>query len=318
MNAGASPVYVGVDVSKDSLDVAARPTGEAWRVPQTAVGIARMVRRLRTLGPTLVVVEATGGYERAAVAALHSQGLSVAVVNPRRVRDFARATGKLAKTDRLDAEVLALFGERMQPAPQPAPDPHQAATEELATRRRQLVETLTAEKNRLKQTTGPARRSIRGHIKWLEKELERIDAQIQEAIAQVPACQKMVETLQAVPAVGPVLSMTLVSHLPELGHLSGRQIAALVGVAPLNRDSGTFRGTRRTWGGRGSIRAVLYMATVVAVRHNPVIRTFYQRLCAAGKAKKVALTACMRKLLLILNAMVKHGTSWQPNYAQTS
>lgn len=308
-------IYVGIDVSKDALDVAVSPTGGAWRARQDGPGVRGMVRRVLRLRPALVVLEATGGYERAAVAALHAVGLSVAVVNPRQVRDFARASGRLAKTDRLDAQLLALFAERMQPPPQPAPDPRKAALEELTARRRQLVEGLTAERNRLDRTTGVTRRSVEAHIHWLQDELGRIEAQIQQALAQVPEYRQKEQLLQTVPAVGPVLTMTLIADLPELGTIQGKKIAALAGVAPLNRDSGTLQGKRTVWGGRPTVRAALYMATLVATRHNPVIRAFYQRLCLAGKAKKAALTACMRKFLLILNAIVSHGIPWQPGYA---
>ena len=317
MNAAPSSVHVGIDVSKASLDIAVRPTGETWQVRHSATGIAELALRLSELRPALVVLEATGGYERATLATLHDYHIPVALLNPRQVREFARAAGRLAKTDRLDAQVLALFAERMQPQPQSAPDPEQGIMEELTVRRRQLVEALTAERNRLNQMTGPGWRSVVEHIEWLEGELARIEAQLKQAISDNPAYQARADLLQSVPAVGPVLSMTLLAHLRELGHLDGKEIAALVGVAPMNGDSGAYRGKRQAWGGRGAIRRVLYMAAVVAARHNPVIRAFYRRLCEAGKAKKVALTACMRKLLVILNAMVKHGRSWQPNYAQT-
>lgn len=313
----AAPIYVGIDVAKASLEVAVRPSGECWQVAQDPQGLARLARRLRQLAPTLVVMEATGGYERAAKAALQGVGLDVATVNPRRVRDFARSSGRLAKTDRLDAQVLALFAERMPPTPDPEPDPHQQALEELAARRRQLVEALTAERNRLQQAPGLTRRSIRAHIGWLEKELARLEEQAQEALAQAPEQRQREAVLKAVPAVGPVLTMTLLANLPELGTVSGKKIASLVGVAPLNRDSGTSRGKRAVWGGRASVRGVLYMATLSATRYNPAIRGFYQRLCAAGKAKKLALTACMRKFLVILNAILRHQAPWQPAHAQT-
>lgn len=314
MNAApvACAVYVGIDVAKESLDVAVRPTGQVWRAAQDEVGIADTVRRLQGLKPALVVLEATGGCELAVAAALRVAGLAVAVVNPRQVRDFARSTGKLAKTDRLDAQVLALFAERIQPTAQPTPDPQREALDHLVTRRRQLMEMLTAEKNRLHRARGPVRQSVQDMIDSLKRAVAEIDAQLQQALEASPEWRQRRDLLQSVKGVGPILTLTLVAEMPELGTLDRKEIGALVGVAPLNRDSGTFRGHRTIWGGRATVRGALYMAALVATRYNPVIRTFYQRLLAAGKAKKVALTACMHKLLIILNAMVKHGTPWQP------
>lgn len=316
MKAPVAPaVYVGIDVAKESLDVAVRPTGQLWRADQDEAGIAGTVRRLRALNPALVVLEATGGCELAVAAALRVAGLAVAVVNPRQVRDFARATGKLAKTDRLDAQALALFAERIQPSPQPTPDPQREALDRLVTRRRQLMEMLTAEKNRLHRAQGPARQSIEDLIQWLKRAVGDIDTQLQRALEESPQWRERRDLLQSVPGVGPVLTLTLQAELPELGNLDRKKIASLVGVAPLNRDSGTLRGKRTIWGGRATVRGALYMAALVATRFNPVVRTLYQRLCATGKAKKVAITACMHKLLVILNAMVKHGTPWQAHHA---
>jgi transposase len=234
----------------------------------------------------------------------------VVVVNPRQVRDFARARGLLAKTDALDAQVLAHFAEVLRPQPRPLPDTEARALAALLTRRRQLVEMLTAEKNRLGSASASIRKSLRAHITWLERELQHTDTDLTHAIQQSPVWREKEELLRSVPGVGPVLTSTLLANLPELGTLTHKQIAALVGVAPFNRDSGTLRGKRTVWGGRAQVRAVLYMNAVVAARFNPVIRAFYHRLCRAGKAKKVALTACMRKLLVILNAMLKHRTPW--------
>jgi transposase len=262
-------------------------------------------------GPTLIVLEATGGMEIPLTSALATAGLPVVVVNPRQVRDFAKASGHLAKTDALDAQVLAQFAEVMRPQPRPLPDAEARALAALLTRRRQLVEMLTAEKNRLLSAPSPIRTRLRTHITWLERELQSTNTALAEAIRQSPVWREKDELLRSVPGVGPVLTSTLLASLPELGTLTHKQIAALVGVAPLNRDSGTLRGRRTVWGGRAQVRAVLYMGAIVAARFNPVIRVFYQRLQRAGKAKKVALTACMRKLLTILNAMLKHRMPWR-------
>ena len=306
------PLFVGIDVSKERLDVAVRPTGETWQVPYDAEGISSLTGCLRELAPHLVVVEATGGMELALAGELAAAQLSVAVVNPRHVRDFARAAGKLAKTDALDAQVLAHFAEAMHPEPRPLPD---ASTQELGAlvaRRRQLVEMITAEKNRVRTATQRIRPKVQEHIRWLQENLEDLDQDLGDFMRSSPMWKDKDELLQSTPGVGPVLAMTLLSGLPELGALNRGEIAALVGVAPFNRDSGTLRGKRKVWGGRGQVRAALYMAALVATRYNPVLRDFYQRLCAAGKPKKVALTACMRKLLTILNVMVKHHRHWNP------
>lgn len=303
--------YVGIDVAKDWLDVAQRPGGEAWRVSSDETGIATLIKRLKGLRPALVLLEATGGLEIPAVAALAAAGLDAVVVNPRQVRQFAGATGRLAKTDAIDAQVLAQFGEAVQPEVRPLPD---TATQELAAlvaRRRQLIEMLTAEKNRLRLATKKVRRNIEAHLRWLEGELLDLDDGLGDVIRSSPVWREQDDLLRSVPGVGPVLSSVLLAHLPELGKLSRKEIAALAGVAPLNRDSGQFRGRRTVWGGRSQVRAALYMAALVATRFNPPIRAFYQRLGAAGKPKKVALTACMRKLLTMLNAMARHQTPWQ-------
>jgi len=304
-------IYVGIDVAKEQLQVALRPDGETWSVTNDRPGLRDLVKRLAVSKPALVVLEATAGMEMPVVAALAAAGLPVVAVNPRNAREFARATGRLAKTDVIDAHVLAQFGEALKPPLRPLPD---AATQELnalVTRRHQLVEMLTAEKNRLGQALAKAvRAGIREHIRWLEKRLADIDRDLADAIGRTPVWREKDELLRSVQGVGPVLSTTLLAGLPELGSLGRKQIAALVGVAPLNRDSGRYRGKRMVWGGRARVREALYMGTLVATRFNPVIRTFYQRLLEAGKPKKVALTACMRKLLTILNAMARHETPY--------
>lgn len=304
--------YVGIDVSKATLDVGVRPSSQAWSVPNEEQGISSLVSRLKTMDPTLVVLEATGGLELPAVAALGAAGLPVVVVNPRQVRDFAKATGKLAKTDTLDAQVLALFAERIQPAPRPLPDADALVLSSLMARRRQLIAMLVAERNRLDRALEPVRLGIQEHIAWLEETLGGVDKTLSQTLRKNPLWREREDLLRSVPGIGPVASATLVAGLPELGTLNGKQVAALVGVAPLNRDSGVLRGRRTIWGGRASVRTALYMATLVATRFNPVIRIFYQRLCLAGKPKKVALVASMRKLLTILNAMLKHHTPWNP------
>jgi len=289
-------VFVGIDVSKAQLDVAFRPEGR-FSAPNDEAGCAQVLERLRAVPPTLVVLEATGGLEIPLTGVLAAAGVPVVVVNPRQVRDFAKATGRLAKTDTLDAQTLAHFAQVMRPELRPLPDEQTQALAAILARRRQLVEMLTAEKNRLGSAPKPVRKSLRTHIA--------------HAIRESPVWREKDALLRSTPGVGPVMTTTLLANLPELGTLTGKQIAALAGVAPLNRDSGTWRGKRTVWGGRAQIRATLYMAALVAARFNPVIRAFYQRLCATGKAKKVALTACMRKLLIILNAMLKHRTPWR-------
>lgn len=306
------PCFIGLDVSKALLDGVVRPSGEVVQFPNDAHGHAALVAWLRPQVPTAIVLEATGGYERAVTVVLAAAGLPVVVVNPRQVRDFARSTGQLAKTDRLDAAVLALFAERVQPTPRPIGDEATAELAELITRRQQLQEMLTMEKNRLGLLRSRIRRQVQGHIRWLEQRLHETDDDLQEAIEASPVWRVQEQLLWSVPGVGAVVSQTLLALLPELGHLTRKQVAALVGVAPLARDSGQWRGARVIWGGRAPVRRVLYMAALVASRHNPVVREFYARLVAAGKPPKVALVACMRKLLTILNAMLHKGTAWCP------
>jgi transposase len=301
---------VGIDVAKVELVVTSRPTLDRWSVANTEIGIAALVERLREIRPELIVLEATGGYERAVVAALLAAELRAVVVNPRQVRAFAKATGQLAKTDRIDADVLALFAERVRPAWRPLED---EATIDLAAvllRRRQLIDMLTAEKNRLGLARRPVRPSLKKHITYLERELRLTDSELRELIEASPVWRVNDDLLQSVPAVGVVTAQTLLAELPELGRLHHKQISALVGVAPMADDSGGSRGKRAIAGGRAHVRQVVYMATLVATRCNPVIRAFYLRLLAAGKAKKVALVACMRKLLTILNAMLRDQQPW--------
>lgn len=311
-------LFVGIDVSKDRLDTALRPSDERWATPNDARGITTLCRRLQTLAPALIILEATGGLELPLVGVLAAAGLPVVVINPRQVRDFAKATGQLAKTDTLDAAILAQFAEAVRPAPRPLPDAATQALHALLTRRRQLLDMRTAEQNRLGSAPQSVRQEIRAHLAWLDRRLASLDDELGRTIWESPVWREQEQLLQSTPGVGPVLARTLLASVPELGTLSRKQIAALIGVAPLNRDSGRRRGRRRVWGGRASVRAVLYMATVAASRCNPVIQAFYARLLAGGKAKKVALTACMHKLLIILNAMVKHQTPWRENIAFTS
>jgi transposase len=303
-------IFVGMDVSQDTVDVAVQP-GTAFQIRNDELGVVEAVTQLQAVRPTLIVLEATGGLEVPLAGALAAAGLPVVVVNPRQVRDFARATGQLAKTDRLDAQVLARFAEVIHPPVRPIPDEQTQALAALVARRRQLIEMLTAEKNRLRLTARPLQKRVQAHVTWLEHELARINTDLTTTMQQSPVWREKDEVLRSVPGVGPVLTTTLLANLPELGTLTRKEVAALAGVAPFPRDSGTLKGRRAIWGGRAHVRAALYMAALVATRKNPVIRTFYQRLCQAGKAKKLALTACMRKLLTILNAMVKSGTSWR-------
>ena len=304
---------VGLDVAKDFIDVYVLPSGERWRAPQDPTGIADLVTRLAALTPTLVVVEATGGYELPVATALAVAHVPIAVVNPRQVRDFARALGRLAKTDAIDAQVLAEFAARVRPAVRLLPDDAHQELVALVTRRRQLLDMLTAERNRLGTARRSIHKSLQQHIRWLERRVKDTDVDLTRALERSPLWRAKDDLLRSVPGIGPVTSTMLVANLTELGTLSRRQIASLVGVAPLNRDSGQQRGTRTTWGGRAPVRATLYMATVAATRWNPIIKAFYERLRRAGKPPLVALVAAMRKLLTILNAMLKHNQSWQPN-----
>ena len=288
-----------------------RPTGERLSVPNDEKGVRQLASSLRDPSQVLVVLEATGGLELPVAASLAEAGFSVAIVNPRQVRDFAKATGKLAKTDRIDAQTLAHFGEAIQPEPRPVPEGEALLFKQMLSRRRQLVEMITAEKNRLSTTPSALRKDVQTHIAWLKESLAKLEDDLGKRIKASPMWREKEELLRTAKGVGPVCSRTLLVDLPELGKLDRKEIAALVGVAPLNRDSGRFQGKRAVWGGRGRVRAILYMATLSATRSNPVISAFYTRLCAAGKPKKVALTACMHKFLTILNAMVKHDTPWQ-------
>jgi transposase len=308
-------VWVGIDVSKARLDVAASGWAEVFSVANDPRGVAALVQRLQALRPALVVLEASGGLETALVAELGAAGLPVVVVNPRQVRDFARASGQLAKTDALDARILALFAERMRPAVRRLPDAQELELKALVARRRDLVEMITAERNRLGTAPKLLCKEITAHIRWLEGRLKERDRDLDRMLRSSPLWRERENLLRGVPGVGPVLCATLQANLPELGALSRHQIAKLVGVAPLNRDSGTLRGRRTVWGGRAQVRAALYMATLVAVRFNPALKTFYQRLRSAGKPAKVALTAAMRKLLTTLNAILKHRTPWSPQCA---
>ena len=307
-------MLIGIDVAKAELVVAARPSGERWTVANDERGIETLINRLKGERPELIVLEATGGYELLCVAALVAAALPVVVANPRQVRDFAKATGQLAKTDRIDADILALFADRVRPTVRVLPDADAQELEALLARRRQLLDMLGAEKNRLGQVFGrgrrPVKKSLKAHIVFLERELRIADTDLGALVRESPAWRERDELLQSVPGVGRVVSLTLLADLPELGRLSRRQIAKLVGVAPLSRDSGTFRGRRFVQGGRASVRAVLYMGALAATKRNTVSRAFYQRLLMAGKPKKLALVACMRKLLTILNTMVRTQQRW--------
>lgn len=310
---------VGVDVSKASLAIAVHPSGDRWTSETTPGAIEDLVTRLQTYGPQLIVMEATAGYELPVAAAAAAAGLPVAIVNPRQVRAFAQALGRTAKTDAIDADVLALFGARVQPAPRAVVDADTRALAGLVTRRRQLLEMLGAERRRLDQApaTGPIPRDLRHHIRWLERRVAEVDDDIGTAVQHSAIWRVHEDLLRSVPGIGPTTARTLLAELPELGRLDRRAIAALVGVAPFNCDSGQFRGRRRIWGGRASVRASLYMAALVASRHNAVLASFYRRLRDLGKPAKVALVAVMRKLLTILNAMIKHQCRWNPKVAST-
>lgn len=309
-------IVVGIDISKDKLDIGVLPTSEKWTIPNEVDGLSELACRLSDLSPKLVVMEATGGLERPVRAVLEQAGLPCAVVNPRQIRDFAKSMGILAKTDSLDALALATFGEKMEPEARPGKDKQTQELEAIVTRRRQLVGILTGEKNRLGQVASAGMRTnIQDHISWIEKCLKDLDKDMRTRIKDMPEWREKGKIIQSVPGVGPVTLCALLALFPELGKLNRKQIAALAGLAPFNRDSGKFRGQRRIWGGRAPVRSALYMAALSAIRWNPVLKTFYNRLIEAGKKKKVAITACMRKLLIILNSMVRSGSMWQPQAA---
>ena len=308
-------VFVGIDVSKATLDVAVRPSNQTWQAANAPDDIDALVARIAALTPTLVVLEATGRYEAPCAAALASAGVPVAVVNPPQVRDFARSTGRLAKTDTLDAALLALFADRVRPEPRPLPDAESEAFAAILARRRQLITMMVAEKNRAHVAAPSVRKSIAKHVRWLEKELGGVDDALVAAIRESTVWRAKDDLLRAIPGVGRVLATTLLADLPELGRLSRREIAALVGVAPINRDSGSFRGQRSVWGGRSTVRTALYMSALAAARSNPPVKALYERLVEKGKPKKVALVACMRKLLVTCNAVVRDGAAWEPNRA---
>lgn len=305
-------ICIGIDVSKDRLDGYVLPQAQAFSVARDAEGVSALVARVGELKPGLVVLEATGGFEQVVAAALAGAGLPVVVVNPRQIRDFARAIGRLAKTDRIDAQVIALFAERVRPEVRPLSDDQTRLLDELVTRRRQVIEMIVAEGNRARLLESRRlKKRIEHHRSVLQDELTEIEQELDDTIRGTPIWRETEDLLKSVPGVGDNLARTLIAELPELGTLDRRKIAALVGVAPFNRDSGSLRGRRTVWGGRATIRAALYMAALVASRHNPVIAAFYKHLCAAGKPKKLALTACMRKLLTILNAIIRDRKPWQ-------
>ena len=306
----ADPIYVGIDISKAALDVCVWPAKEAWRVPYTDDEIGRLVARVQALAPVGIVMEATGKLEHRVAAALAAAGLQVCVVNPRSVRHFARSIGRLAKTDRIDAEVIAHYGAVVRPEPRVLPDAQARELADLLARRQQLVEMITAERSRLGSALPATQQEIRTHIAWLERQLAKQNGDLGGMIRRSPLWRVRDELLRSVPGVGEVTALTLITLLPELGTLGKKQVTALAGLAPFNRDSGMLRGRRTIWGGRARVRTALYMAALTAKKHNPVIKAFYDRLLAAGKAKKVALVACMRKLLVILNAMLRDQRAW--------
>jgi len=310
------PCFGGIAGAKAQLDIALRPSGERWTVPNDPNGVTTLVERMQTLQPPRIVLEATGGLERAVTSALAAAGLPVVVVNPRQVRDCARATGQLAQTDALDARALAHCADVIRPTPRPLPDAQTQELRALLGRRQQLIGIRTAEQNRLAGTSTRLAKDMTEHITWINARLATLDNDLETVLRASPLWRDNDDLLQRAPGIGPVCSRTLLLELPELGTLTRQQIAALVGVAPLNGDSGTLRGRRTMWGGRAHVRTVLYMGTLVATRFNPQIKVFYERLLAAGKVKKVALTACMHQLLTILNAMLKHRTPWQPQEVQ--
>lgn len=312
MTSTNNKIYIGIDISKDTLDVAVSDSEKHWHLDNNLKELHNLAHLLEDLSPTLIVVEASGGLEQPVVRELCKENMPVAIANPTRVRQFARSTGQLAKTDKLDAKIIAQYAQAVKPEVRPLRTAQQEHLDALVTRRRQIVDTITAEKNRLSTTHPALRERLKKHIDWLEEELHEINDEIDKFIQQSAEWKQKAAILESVPGVGPVTVSTLLAELPELGTRNCKQIAALVGVAPVNKDSGKMRGKRRVFGGRAPVRRVLYMATLVATRVNPVIRAFYERLLAAGKEKKVALTACMRKLLVILNSMIQNNQSWNP------
>jgi len=305
-------LFVGIDVSKDRLEVYVRPTGERLTVASDEAGITQLLGRLQVLQPSVIVLEATGGYEARVAAALAHAGLPVAVVNPRQIRDFARATGQLAKSDGLDAAVLAHFGEAVSPPVRPLPNAQAQALAELVTRRRQLVEMLTAELNRQQQARQRlVQTRLQRHVTWLRAAIAELEEDITRLIRSSPVWREKENVLTSAPGIGDVTAHALIAELPELGRLSRRRIASLAGLAPFIRESGRWKGRRMIRGGRAHVRRALYMATVVAIRYNPPIGDFYRRLIGAGRPKKLALIAAMRKLLTVLNAMLRDSRKWQ-------
>lgn len=305
-------MWVGIDVSKGSLEIAVRPSQERLTLGNDEAGIAALVELLAKRKPEAILMESTGGFEAAAASALWLANLPVVVVNPRQARDFAKATGKLAKTDAIDAAVLAEMAQVLRPQPRPLKDEQTRGLAARVSRRRQLIEMLGAERNRLTLVTEPeVRKDLARHIEWLEEALRRADKALDDELRRLPQWRRKVQLLTSVPGVGPAVSRTLIAELPELGSLDHKKCAALVGVAPFNRDSGKLRGQRSIYGGRAAVRAALYMAALVGSRKNPVLKAFYQRLLKAGKPRKVALVACIRKLVSILNAILRTGEPWR-------
>lgn len=311
----APQIFIGIDVSSERLDVAVCPTGETASFSNDPAGAAELTNWATQRAPQLIVMEATGRYEMDAALALAASKLPVSIVNPRQVRDFAKATGLLAKTDQLDAQLLARFAEAVKPESRFVPDEARAELEALLVRRRQLIEMLVAERNRMKLARPGIRHGIADHISWLKKRVDETDVEMRRQIRGSPIWKQKEDLLRTVKGIGRVIATMLLARLPELGKLNRKQIAALVGVAPHARDSGQYRGRRTCWGGRADVRAALYMGALVSIRYQGEMRTFYERLVKAGKAKKVALVACIRKLLTIANAMIRDGKSWQPNRA---
>lgn len=304
--------WVGIDVCQKYLDVYIRPIRELFQVTNDESGITELVKKLRAIKPELIVCEATGGMELTAAIELTQAELAVAIINPRQARDFAKATGQLAKTDAIDAKILAHFADAIRPQVREIKDESSRQLQDLVQRRRQISDMITAEKNRLRGKSNLVQLDIKEHMTWLEEKLKEIESQLKKAIASREDWKQKKKLLMSVPGVGEVVATTLISSLPELGQLAHKSLSYLVGLAPLNRDSGKSKGKRRIWGGRANVRCVLYMAALVAIRYNPVIKNFYQRLLDKGKLKKVALTACMHKLLILLNAMVRDCQPWQP------